>query len=89
MIDVTDIPGVERGDCVTLYGRQAPDGWSQERIEKLGSEFEASRWLCGTFAELPDDVPTLSLDELAGKIGTISYELMCALAARVPRFYVE
>jgi alanine racemase len=89
MIDVTDIPGVERGDCVTLYGRLAPAVWTQTRVEQLGSEAEAARWLCETFANLPEDVPTLSLDELAGQIGTISYELMCALAARVPRFYVE
>ncbi len=31
---------------------------------------------------------TLPVDELAGRAGTISYELLCSVSARVPRFYV-
>jgi alanine racemase len=31
----------------------------------------------------------LSVDEIAGQIGTISYEVCCALGRRVPRCYQE
>ena len=31
----------------------------------------------------------ISSEELAAKAGTISYELMCAVAPRVPRIYVR
>ena len=53
LIDVTSIPGVARGDEVTLFG------------------------------------PGLSADEQAGRIGTISYELVCAVSKRVPRVYLR
>jgi alanine racemase len=57
MIDVTDVPGVQFGDEVVLYGKQ------------------------GT-AEI-------SLEEVAERIGTITYEVCCALGRRVPRCYQE
>ncbi|KEO81006.1 alanine racemase [Tumebacillus flagellatus] len=57
MIDVTDIPDVEVGDEVVLYGRQ--------------SENE------------------ISIDEVASAMGTISYEVCCAVGRRVPRLYME
>ena len=31
----------------------------------------------------------ISADEIAGKIGTIAYEVLCAVSARVPRYYVK
>lgn len=34
-----------------------------------------------------DDV--VSADEIAGKIGTIAYEVLCMVSARVPRYYVR
>jgi alanine racemase len=53
MVDVTDIPGVQRGDTVTLIGQQG----------------EAS----------------ISVDEIAGWLGTISYEVLTGILPRVPR----
>jgi len=54
LVDVTDVPDVQVGDEVVLYG----GGW----------EF-------------------LDLTTTAESIGTIPYELMCAVSARVPRVY--
>jgi alanine racemase len=53
MVDVTDIPGVQRGDPVTIIGRQ-------------GEEM-------------------ISVDEIAGWLGTISYEVLTSILPRVPR----
>ncbi len=55
MVNVTHIPGVQRGDEVILYGRQ-------------GAE------------EIP-------VEEAAALIGTVNYELLCAVDKRVPRFF--
>lgn len=56
LLDVTDVPGVEVGDCVTL----------------LGSDGESS----------------VSAEEIAQTVGTISYEVTCGISARVPRVFV-
>lgn len=56
IVDVTDVPGVELGDIVTLLGAQ--DG------------------LC------------LRAEELAAQIGTISYEIVTGISARVPRVHI-
>lgn len=32
---------------------------------------------------------TISADEIADKIGTISYEVLCMVSARVPRYYIK
>ena len=53
MLDVTDIPGVRRGDTVTLIGRQGND--------------------------------MITADEVAGWLGTISYEVVATILPRVPR----
>ncbi|GIV88319.1 MAG: alanine racemase [Chloroflexus sp.] len=53
MVDVTDIPGVQRGDPVTIIGRQ-------------GEEM-------------------IGVDEIAGWLGTISYEVLTGILPRVPR----
>jgi alanine racemase len=55
MVDVTDIPGVSKGDEVVLIGRQG------------GGQITA--------------------DEIARKIGSISYEVLCLIGKRVPRVY--
>jgi alanine racemase len=55
MADVTDIPGVSKGDEVILIGRQR-----KERI---------------------------TADEVATKIGSIPYEVLCLIGKRVPRIY--
>ncbi|WP_298405101.1 alanine racemase [uncultured Chloroflexus sp.] len=53
MVDVTDIPGVQRGDTVTIIGRQGDDA--------------------------------IGVDEIAGWLGTISYEVLTGILPRVPR----
>ncbi len=55
MIDVTDIPNVQEGDEVFLWG--------------------------GTCSDSADDV--------AVKIGTIGYEIVCGVSRRVPRVYTK
>ena len=35
-----------------------------------------------------DDEGNLSADEIAGMLGTINYEVFCALSARIPRYYL-
>jgi alanine racemase len=57
MIDVTDVPGVEVGDVVTIYGT---DG---EYVHPANA--------------------------VARSIGTVTSDLLCAVAARVPRIYVS
>ena len=52
-VDVTDLPSVEIGDRVILWGSG------------------------------------LSVDEIAAHAGTIGYELLCRVTARVPRVYVD
>jgi alanine racemase len=53
MLDVTDVPGVRRGDPVVIIGRQ-------------GNE-------------------CISAEEVAGWLGTISYEVVATILPRVPR----
>ena len=53
MVDTTDLPEVQPGDEVVLYG---------------------------------DDVP---VENGAGLVGTIQYELLCDVSPRVPRIYWE
>lgn len=57
MLDVGDIPDVETGDEVVVFG-------SQDKV-------------------------TLPADELARQLGTINYEIVSALTARVPKVYVR
>ncbi|MGA8530841.1 MAG: alanine racemase [Acidobacteriaceae bacterium] len=57
VVDVTDIPGVERGDEVMLIGEQGAD--------------------------------RITADNLASATGTIAYEVLCAISARVPRVMVD
>jgi alanine racemase len=52
MLDVTDIPGVARGDEVVMVGRQGEQ--------------------------------QITVEEVAGWLGTIPYEVTCALTERVP-----
>jgi alanine racemase len=57
MVDVSNIPQVEAGDEVVLFGRQGD-------------------------ANLP-------VEEIADLIGTINYEVVCMVSARVPRIYLR
>ncbi|HEY4817060.1 MAG TPA: alanine racemase [Candidatus Acidoferrum sp.] len=57
MIDVTDVPGIEIGDVVTIYGS---DG---EQVHPANT--------------------------VARSIGTVTSDLLCAVAQRVPRIYVS
>lgn len=57
MVDVTNAPGVQRGDVATLIGRQGEE--------------------------------TITADEVAAQVGTISYEVFCAVGRRLPRVYVQ
>ncbi|HRA54296.1 MAG TPA: alanine racemase [Thermoflexales bacterium] len=52
MLDITDIPGVARGDEVVMFGRQGDE--------------------------------QITVEEVAGWLGTIPYEVTCALSERVP-----
>lgn len=56
MVDVTDIPDVQPGDIVTVYGAEG------ETVQPV--------------------------EDGADLVGTISYELLCALSPRIPRLYV-
>lgn len=55
MADITNLPGVNTGEPVVLYGRQGDE--------------------------------EISVDEVAELVGTINYEVTCAVSARVPRIY--
>jgi alanine racemase len=57
MVDVTDIPGAERGDEAVLIGEQG--------AEKI------------------------TATDTANLRGTIDYEVLCGIAARVPRVMVD
>ncbi len=53
MINVTEIPGVQQGDEVTLIGAQGDD--------------------------------RITAEEVAARLGTINYEVVSGILARVPR----
>ena len=52
VVDITDIPDVERGDEVVLWGGDLP------------------------------------VEEVAGKIGTINYEVVTRIPVTIPRYYL-
>lgn len=87
MVDVTDLANVQVGDCATLYGRQASADWQASKVLPL-PEDDQVRWLSATWSAARTGA-VLSLDTLAAVGSTISYEIMCALASRVPRIYVD
>ena len=57
LIDVTEVPDVQLGDEVVLFGQQ-------------GTEI-------------------ITVDEMAERCGTISYEILCNVGKRVPRVYLD
>ena len=72
-IDVTDIAGVAVGDEVVLLGP------AEREVRHVGPPVgEATSAARGITAE-----------ELAAKLGTISYEVFCSVSARVPRVYLD
>jgi len=56
MLDVTEIPGVQEGEVVTLLGK--------------------------------DQLDSISADDWANKLGTISWEILCGFKNRLPRVIV-
>jgi len=42
-----------------------------------------------SIATLMGDDPRISADTLAGLMGTIPYELICAVSPRIPRVYIN
>ena len=57
MIDVTDVPGVLKGDEVVIMGRSGEE--------------------------------EVSAEELAGKLGTINYEILCDFGMRLHKIYID
>lgn len=102
MVDVTDLRDVTVGDVATVYGRVAPTVWDGGALQMQRPE-NAQRWILESFVqakgqaqalESPEQgvqtsqrVDLVALTDVARAAGTISYELMCALASRVPRLY--
>jgi len=92
MVDVTDIPEASQGDCVTLYGREAPSSWQADKLFSV-ADLNQMNGLVDTWKDTPARDENLhprylSLDDLAPLGQTISYEILCALSGRVPRVYV-
>ncbi|QQE78617.1 alanine racemase [Alicyclobacillus sp. SO9] len=91
MIDTTDIDNVKPGDCVTIYGKSAPDEWEFAQIDGLTEE-EQQKFLLHSFQKhriANNAEPCVSVHKLAQSAGTISYELTCALSSRVLHLYTE
>lgn len=87
MLDVTDIPEATVGSPVTLYGRRAPLSWTARALWQQPPAGQEG-WLQSSWRAEAADAPLLSVDELAQHAETISYEILCALAARVPRIVI-
>ncbi|MFD2172086.1 alanine racemase [Tumebacillus lipolyticus] len=73
-----------RGVRVPVIGRVCMD---QLMLDVTGVEGVASGDEVVLYGKQGDD--EISLDEVAEKIGTISYEVCCALGRRVPRLYQQ
>jgi alanine racemase len=84
MVDVTDIPGVEPGDTVTLLGEDlVNERVDVNRVASSGAAALAER-------PHPGSAETyISADDLAEIVGTISYEIICGIGKRVPRVYIN
>lgn len=91
MVDVTDCEGVREGQVATLFGRSAPPEWNWYDIGSMPAN-EQLAYLIATFRAYEQhepSAPLLSADSVASCADTISYELLCAVAGRVPRVVVE
>jgi alanine racemase len=69
-VDLTPVPWAGVGSVVTLWGH-APTSRELASADANGRAATAA-------------APVLSIDEVAAAAGTIGYELMCAVASRVP-----
>ncbi len=76
----TGTPILVDGVRTTTVGRVSMDmlAVNLEPVPSAGPGAEVTLWGCGPLASV------LPIDEVAQAAGTISYELMCAVAARVP-----
>jgi alanine racemase len=72
MADVTDVPGVALGDVATLIGRADDPGGKHDGKHD------------GEGAATGD---AITVDDVAGWAGTVSYEILCGISKRVPRIY--
>lgn len=52
MVDVTDIPGICAGDCVTLIGRDGENMISVEEVAELAHSFNYE-YVCGISQRVP------------------------------------
>lgn len=88
MVDVTDVPDVQVGDFITVFGRRAPLSWTNTNwLHMPANQREA--WLKETY--LADDnreLSGVSLWRFSTLAETIPYEITCQMNARVPRIYV-
>lgn len=98
MVDVTDIDDVQVGQLATLFGRMAPPAWNwrefagcneAEQVAYLRTSFTTFADQCASQLDSTEPaVPLLSAETVAAFADTISYELLCAVSPRVPRFTV-
>lgn len=70
------------GQLCSILGRVCMD---QMMIDVTGAGVKAG----DTAVLYSDAIPELTVDAIADKIGTIGYELLCAVGARVPRIAVK
>jgi alanine racemase len=86
-IDVTDIADAAVGDEVVLLGAADEDA---RRVAPLEAAVgDASHHAPQGAATSAAGRARISVEELAGKLGTISYEVFCSVGARVPRVYLD
>jgi alanine racemase len=80
IVDVTDVRGVELGDEVVLIGEQQ-DGEQHNSAQR--SELRPQK--TGNREQGSGNSETITAYELADLEGTIPYEVLCNISARVPR----
>jgi alanine racemase len=79
-------PVLVEGVRTRLVGRVSMDMLTVDLtpVPHAGLGSEVTLWGCGPAAHAGGEPSVLPIDEVAHAAGTIGYELMCALAARVP-----
>ncbi len=86
-VDVTDIGGVAVGDEVVLLGEAKPEVRPVPPLDTVGddaADLEPKDAASGAAGRA-----RITAEELAAKLGTISYEVFCSVGARVPRVYLD
>jgi alanine racemase len=89
MLDVSHIEDVQVGDFVTVFGADTPAALTPQAWGQTAAE-QRERWLVDIFSQQQIGTQQLlPLNHLATLAGTISYELLCQISARVPKLYVQ